>query len=152
MARVLTAVLVTVLVAALTGCTGSAASTSAWADQSDKAMGQAVSSLGTAQVVLDTGRNRLTHAYAVGALADAVEVADKQVATYDELQPPDDLHQLAREVVSSLHDAVELLVAVRTAYSSPGLADDQASALRDRVGAELERLDTLATAVDGATG
>jgi hypothetical protein len=150
--RTLRSLLVIGLLVGLTGCTGSPSSTSAWSDKTDKTIGQAVSSLGTARVVLEADRqHHVTHSYAVGALTDAVEVADKEVGKYDAMQPPDGRHRLAHHVVAELHEAVRLLGEIRTAYASPGTDDAQGAELLTRIKDTLDRLDTLTTTVDGAT-
>jgi hypothetical protein len=139
------------VVAALAGCAGSPSSTSAWSDTADKTIGQAVSGLGTAQVVLKAyPEGRLTHAYAVGTLTDAVEVTAREVSAFDTVQPPDRLHPLNHKVDDALHRAVELLSVVRTEYSSPALGDDEAHQLLEQVEAALKELDALTRTVKAA--
>lgn len=131
------------------GCgTGRPASTSAWQSSSDRALGQAISGLGTARVAVRVEvRNRAPHTYTVVTVTDAIESTGKEVSTYQVDQPPDGLHQANKVVGQALDDAVSLLVDVRVALASPGLDDARASELIDRIDAQRKKLDDLDKAV-----
>ena len=130
------------------GCAGSPTSRTSWSDTAEQAVGQLVSGLGTAKVVLEANTAaRLTHAYAVGTLTDALETADKEVGAFDVVQPPDDLHPLADRITRELYDAALLLREVRTEVTSPDLTRDAAQELLDRVEDALDSLDTLSATV-----
>jgi hypothetical protein len=137
----------------LGACTGSPSSTSAWQSSSDRALGTAISGLGTARVVVEAeARDDLPHTYAVMTATDAVDTSTKEVATYLVAQPPDRLHRAQHEVSRALQDAVALLAEVRVQLASPGLSRTSARHLVDAIDAMRERLDRLDRAVQEAPG
>ena len=141
------------LLAALTaGCTtGQPASHSAWQSSSHRALGQAISGLGTARVALQVeSADRAPHTYTVVTATDAIESTDKEVSGYQVAQPPDDLHHANKVVGQALDDAVSLLVDVRVALASPGIDAAGARALIDRIDAERKKLDDLDKAVQSS--
>jgi hypothetical protein len=147
-------VLVPVLITCLTtGCTGSPSSTSSWQSASDRALGAAISGLGTARlVVVQHGRGHLPHSYAVVAVTDAVDTASKEVASYVVGQPPDRLHAAGDVVTRALQDAIALLVEVRVALASPGVDPAAARRLVDRIDAARKELDRLDSTVKRSPG
>ncbi|MFL6107856.1 MAG: hypothetical protein ACJ72L_12905 [Marmoricola sp.] len=142
--------LIAVVALLLTGCVGAPLSDAAWSEKADRALGAATTGVGTAQVVLDgVSHDKLTHAYAVVALTDALEATEKQVDGFTVAQPPDGGHARATRVVAELHRALALLVEVRTTCASPGLTTATTSALTAAVKSELVRLDKARAAATG---
>jgi Fe-S cluster biogenesis protein NfuA len=142
-----------VLVGACSGCTGSPASTSSWQSSSDRAIGELISGLGTARIVVEQERrNRLPHTYSTQAVTDAIETSSREISSYIVGQPPDALHRANQTVTLALHDAEALLVEVRVAVASPGLTPSSAHALLTRIDAMRDQLDSLDKAVMKAPG
>jgi hypothetical protein len=141
------------VVALVSGCTGSPSSTSAWQSSTDRTLGQVIAGLGTARIVLvEEAQDDLPHSYAVVTVTDAIDTSTKEVATYLVGQPPDQLHRANAEVTRALQAAVALLVDVRVAVASPGLTPASAMGLLDAVDAMRDRLDELTTAVEKSPG
>jgi hypothetical protein len=134
---------------ALTGCTtGQPSSTSAWQSASDRALGEVISGLGTARIVIEQEqRDRLPHAYAVETVTDTIESSGLEISSYQVAQPPDDLHRANAEVGDALDEASSLLVEIRVAIASPGLTAVSADRLLDRIDALRDELDQLDKAV-----
>lgn len=147
-ARVVLALLLVVLAGALlSGCmTGRPSSTSAWQSASDRALGEAISGLGTARVVVEQEqRNRVPHTYAVVTVTDAIETSGREISSYQLQQPPDALHRANAAVGDALDEASSLLVEVRVMLASPGLTTVSAPRLLaeiDKVRDELDQLDS----------
>jgi hypothetical protein len=136
------------IVAACCGCTGRPASTSAWQSSADRAIGELISGLGTARiVVVQERRNRLPHTYSTQTVTDAIETGSRQISSYLVGQPPDALHAANQAVTVALNEAESLLVEVRVAIASPGLSRSSAADLVTRIDAMRDRLDGLDQAV-----
>jgi hypothetical protein len=139
-----------VLVAGLVAAcgTGAPASTSAWQSSADRALGQALSGLGTARVALRLeAADRAPHAYTVVTVTDAIDTTGKEVSGFQVAQPPDGLHAANKVVGQALDDAVSLLVDVRIALASPGVDAAGAQELIDRLDALRKKLDDLDSTV-----
>jgi hypothetical protein len=144
------AVLAVVLAA---GCTGSPTSTSSWQSSSDRALGEAISGLGTTRLAVEQEvRNRVPHSYAVTTINDAIESADKEVSSYSLAQPPDRLHRANQVVSQALDDAVSLMVDARVELASPGLDHAEAGSLLKQIDALRQRLDDLDSKVMASPG
>ncbi len=119
------------------GCSfrsGAEASSSAWRSSTDKALGAALSSLGTARLLLDGERaDRLPHPYVVVAIRDTVEVLGKQTSSYRISQPPAGRARDQRTVVALLDDSATLLSAAAVVATA---GDDAENA---RTVAEIQR-------------
>jgi hypothetical protein len=141
-------------VVAVSGCgTGSPGSTSAWQSSSERAIGTAISGLGTVRLAVDQEtRDRLPHSYAVVTATDAIDTSTKELSGYLVGQPPDRLHQANQTVAEALQDAVTLMVESRVALASPGVDRSGAHALADRIDAMTDRLDQLDSAVRSDPG
>jgi hypothetical protein len=141
-------------VAALAGCgTGAPASTSAWEGSADRALGQALSGLGTARLALQVeSRDRAPHAFAVVTATDAIETTSKEVSGFQVAQPPDRLHRANKAVGDALDDAVSLMVDVRVALASPGIDRAGARELTARIDALRKKIDHLDTQVKSSPG
>lgn len=141
-------------IAPLAGCTtGHPSSTSAWQSASDRALGEVISGLGTARIVVEQEQhNRLPHTYAVEAVTDSIENSGREISSYQVAQPPDDLHRANAAVGDALDEASSLLVDVRVAIASPGLTTESARNLLDRIDALRKELDELDSAVMSAPG
>jgi hypothetical protein len=152
-ARVLRTVLLVVLVVlagtVLEGCTtGRPSSTSAWQSASDRALGEAISGLGTARVVVDQERrNRVPHTYAVEAVTDTIETSGREISSYQIQQPPDALHRANAAVGDALDEASSLLVEIRVTLASPGLTKASSQRLLEEIDTLRDELDQLDTAV-----
>jgi hypothetical protein len=130
---------------AAAGCaTGRPSSTSSWQSSSHRALGEAISGLGTARLVIQQELHaRLPHTYAVVAVTDAIEASGKEISGYQVEQPPDGLHRASATVGDALDDASSLLVDVRVALASPGLTTESGRRLIDRIDALRDELDQL---------
>jgi hypothetical protein len=149
-ARVLFLSLVLALVGSLLGgcTTGHPSSTSAWQSASDRALGEVISGLGTARVVVQQEqRNRLPHTYAVETVTDTIETSGREVSSYQLQQPPDELHGANAAVGDALDEASSLLVEIRVKLASPGLTSASAQRLVDEIDTLRDELDQLDTAV-----
>jgi hypothetical protein len=137
------------LAAGLSGCmSGRPASTSAWQSASDRALGEAISGLGTARVVVEQEqRNRVLHSYAVVTVTDAIETSGREIAGYQVQQPPDALHRANAVVGDALDEASSLLVEIRVTLASPGLTKATATRLLDEIDSLRDELDQLDSAV-----
>jgi hypothetical protein len=134
---------------ALAGCTtGQPSSTSAWQSASDRALGEVISGLGTARIVVEQEqRNRLPHTYSVEAVTDTIETSGREISSYQVGQPPDRLHRANAVVGDALDEASSLLVEVRVAIASPELTSESAHQLLERIDALRDELDQLDSAV-----
>jgi hypothetical protein len=143
--------LTTILLAA--GCTGRPASTSSWQGAADRALGAAISGLGTARVALEVeSGDRGPHTFTVVTVTDAIETSSKEASSFQVSQPPDALHAANEAVNQGLDDAVSLLVEVRVALASPGVDSAAAQRLVDRVDALRKKLDDLHRTVQRSPG
>lgn len=135
--------------AALAGCgAGSPSSTSSWQGAADRALGQALSGLGTARLAVRVeSENREPHAAVVVTATDAIETTGKEVSGFQVEQPPDALHRANKVVGDTLDEAVSLLVDVRIALASPGIDWTSARQLTDRIDALRKKIDDLDTQV-----
>jgi hypothetical protein len=133
----------------LSGCmTGRPSSTSAWQSASDRALGEAISGLGTARVVVEQEqRNRVPHTYAVVTVTDAIETSGREISSFQVQQPPDALHRANAAVGDALDEASSLLVEVRVTLASPGLPKASARRLLDEIDSLRDQLDQLDSAV-----
>lgn len=140
--------------ATLAGCgTGAPASTSAWQGSADRALGQALSGLGTARLAIKVeSENREPHTAAVVTATDAIDTTGKEVSGFQVEQPPDPLHQANKVVGDALDEAVSLLVDVRIALASPGLDRTSARALMSRIDALRKKIDDLDAKVKSSPG
>jgi hypothetical protein len=149
-ARAIVALFVAALASpALVACTtGQPSSESSWQSASDRAIGAAISGLGTARIVIEQERrDRLPHAYAVETVTDALESSSREISSYQVGQPPDTLHRANAAVDDALGEASSLLVDVRVAVASPGLTETSAHRLLTRIDALRDELDRLDDAV-----
>ncbi|MBO9524214.1 MAG: hypothetical protein J7518_21965 [Nocardioidaceae bacterium] len=147
-AGALVAVLLVVLLVLLCACTtraGSPAGESAWREQADKVLGAAMSSLGTARVVLENDTD-LPHPYAVVTLQDAITSLHRESGSFLTSRPPDDRHTDNDRVVAALGEATTLLTRVSTAVA----ANAGTAALRESVRKAYDDLDDLRTKVAGS--
>ena len=157
-ARVVVAtVLVASGAAALTGCTtGQPSSTSAWQSASDRALGEVISGLGTARIVIEQEqRNRLPHAYAVETVTDTIDSSGLEISSYQVAQPPAGLHRANAVVGDALDEATSLLVEIRVAIASPGLTAVSADRFLDRIDIlrdDLVQLDKAVMEEPGSVG
>jgi hypothetical protein len=139
--------------ALLTGCTGTPASVSSWQSSSDRAIGEALSGLGTSRLAIDLDTDdRAPHSYVVVTVTDAIESASKEVSSFQVAQPPDSLHRANKVVGEALDDAVSLMVDVRVAIASPGLDPATARVLLHRIDTLRKKLDRLDSAVKSSPG
>ncbi|MGY2874846.1 hypothetical protein ACVW00_002036 [Marmoricola sp. URHA0025 HA25] len=136
------------------GCTtGHPSSTSAWQSASDRALGEVISGLGTARLVVQQEqRNRLQHTYSVEAVTDSIETSGREISSYQVQQPPDDLHRANAAVGDALDEASSLLVDVRVALASPGLTEESARRLVQRIDDLRDQLDQLDKTVEKSPG
>jgi len=145
-----TAALVSAAVLLASACTGSPTSAPQWSESAENAIGQTVSGVGTAAVVVSSaGAGRLTRAYAIGSLTDALGTVQKEIDGFASVQPPDALQPLARRVLERLHAALRLLVQTRTRFESPGLAAAATQGSLAELGATLRDLGSLSAEVIG---
>jgi len=145
-ARVLVAVLLVALGdGTLGGCvTGKPSSVSSWQSSSHRAIGEAISALSTARVVIEQERgNRMPHTYSVVAVTDVIETSGKEISSYERAQPPDELHEANATVGDALDKASSILVDVRVTLASPGLTAESARQLISKIDAMREQLDQL---------
>ena len=125
---------------ALTGCgfrSGASESESGWHTKADRALGAAVSSIGTAELLLkSTDHGRLTHTYVVVAIRDTVTVLEKENQAFLSVQPPADLRKQNDTAVRALVGAVQLLnrAVVAVTGSNRGLRDDVLDQLKQAHG------------------
>ena len=137
-----------VTLALAVGCTGQPSSTEAWQKSSHRALGAAISGLGTARLALEQEvADRAPHSYTVVTVTDAIETSGKEVSSYRIGQPPDQLHQANGTVGEALDDAVSLMAEVRVTMASPGADTAAARKLVDRIAALTKKLDELDTQV-----
>lgn len=148
-AGVLVAVVLLVLVSACTTRVGAPTGEMKWREDADKVLGAAMSSLGTARVVLEN-RADLPHPYAVVTLHDTVAGLQKESGSFLSSQPPDDLHAENQAVVAALGEATTVLTQVSTALASPGIDDTSAKPLLRGVKEAYDALDELRTKVSGS--
>lgn len=135
------------------GCTGQPASTSSWQSSADRALGAAISGLGTARVALQVeSDDRGPHAFTVVTVTDAIRTSSQEVSAFQVSQPPDALHGANETVNQGLDDAVSLLVRVRVALASPGVDRAEARRLLGQVDALRTRLDDLDSTVQESPG
>ena len=124
-------------VLALAGCSfrsGTTESDSGWHTKADRALGSAVSSVGTAELLLKSSRDgRLTHPYVVVAIRDTVTDLDKENQAFLSVQPPEKLRKQNDTAVQALEGAVQLLNRAVVAVTGSD------SSLRDSVLKELQK-------------
>ena len=129
------------LLLVLAGCSfrvGSADSTGAWEKSADQVLGTAVSSLGTAELLLENqSGGRVTRSYTVVGLRDAVEVLDKESVTFLTARPPASAVELDRRAVALVEGSLQVLhtAAIAAAGTRPA---DREEALRLVRGARSE--------------
>ncbi|HEX2896192.1 MAG TPA: hypothetical protein VHO29_19470 [Marmoricola sp.] len=138
----------------LAGCgTGAPSSTSSWQGSADRALGQALSGLGTARLAVRVeSEDREPHTAAVVTATDAIDTTGKEVSGFQVEQPPDSLHRANKVVGDALDEAVSLLVDVRIALASPGIDRSAARDLTDRIDALRKKIDHLDTQVKNSPG
>ncbi len=127
----------------LTGCgalVGSPVRESSWPGVTDRALGAALSALGTADVVLRAQRrDHLPRPYAMVTLRDAQTALDQEAASYRSTQPPPDRAEEHAAVVARL-DAVTTVLSRVTVEASAGERTGPALADVRRETAQVERL------------
>ena len=110
-----------VLLVALSGCglrAGTSESESAWRTKADQTLGTALSSLGTAELLLDSrAKGRLTRAYVVVAMRDAVKAVSKENEKFLLVQPPAAVGHDSDRTVSELERAASVLQHASVAIS-----------------------------------
>lgn len=137
----------------LAGCTGQPTSTSAWQGSADRALGQAISGLGTARVALQAEvDDRAPHVANVVTVTDAINTTSQESSGFQVAQPPDALHRANTVVGNALDDAVSLLVHTRIELASPGVDATSAKRLVDQIDAMRKKLDDLDTRVKQSPG
>ena len=137
----------------LAGCTGTPASISSWQSSCDRAIGEALSGLGTSRLAIDLEMDdRAPHSYVVVTVTDAIESSSKEVSSFQVAQPPDSLHRANKVVGQALDDAVSLMVDVRVAVASPGLGPASARVLLERIDSMRKKLNHLDSAVKSSPG
>lgn len=118
----------------LTGCavrSGTPEGESSWHRKADQALGAAVSSLGSAALVLENQANgHLTRSYAVVAVRDAERILNDETATFASVQPPAAEADAQRRAVQALGTALTALNAAGTA-SAHGTARERRRALHE---------------------
>lgn len=125
MGRVRTITLLAVLVPAVLvlagGCglrSGAAVSEAGWRAKADQTLGSAVSSLGTAELVLKNQANgHLTRSYVVVAMRDAQRTLATEVQTFESKQPPSSRVADNRKAVQALGRAMTVLDTASNAAS-----------------------------------
>lgn len=108
----------------LTGCgalIGSPVRESAWPGHTDRALGAALSALGTADIVLRAERrDRLPGPYVRVTLRAAQRTLDQETSSYRDTQPPAGRADEHAAVVARLDAAATVLGRVTVAASDPG--------------------------------
>jgi len=106
----------------LAGCTvrsGTPQSESTWRTKVDQALGAAVSSLGTTELVLEhQADGGLTKNYVVVAVRDALRTLGTEASGFESAQPPPGLEKANEQAVRALGRATTVLNAASTAASS----------------------------------
>jgi hypothetical protein len=127
----------------LGGCdveAGAPASQSSWKSDTDKALGSALSSLGTARLVLDNqAHGRLPVRYVAVSLRDALKVLQTETSGYLTAQPPTSKASENATVVATLQEAIAVLNRAAVAGSSPS----RRSAAYKAVDSEYDRVEKL---------
>jgi hypothetical protein len=104
---------VLVLLLVLTGCAfraGTPASESTWASDTDKALGAALSSLGTAELVLENQvRGHLPDKYVAVALRDTVTTLQTATSSYLLAQPPSSRESANTRAIAAIQATVVVL-------------------------------------------
>lgn len=138
-----------VLLLATTACsvvTGGQPGTSAWKTQADQALGAAESSLGTAQLLLDAElRKRVTTAYAVVGVQDALTALDKKAQKFLQARPAAGKGEPDRRAATALL-AAEAVLHTALDAASGSVAAQRQQAL-DQVRRTREQVSTLRTQV-----
>lgn len=129
----------------LSGCTwriGSPSSHEAWSSGADIALGAALSSLGTAELVLEQqDQGHLPNRYVKVALRDTMRTLDVEAARFRAAQPPDDMLEANGDVTAALEMSVVALNQAATAGSSADVAGRRAA--RRVVAAAYRHVDAL---------
>lgn len=106
-------------------------SVDSWEKTTDQTLGSAVSSLGTAEVLLENqAAGRLTRTYVVVSFRDAIELLERDTVTFLTVQPPAAVVELHRRAVTLVQDAAEVLDAAADSAAAAD-AGERAGALDD---------------------
>jgi hypothetical protein len=139
-----------VLLLAVSGCAvraGAPASDSSWTSATDQALGSALSSLGTARLVLrNLTDGHLPSRYAAVSLRDALRVLQTESSGYLAAQPPSSRVADNATAVAAIQESITVLNQATVAGS--GSAGAQHSAAR-AVDAEYRRVEKLQTRLVG---
>jgi hypothetical protein len=114
--RVLSGVVAAVLVLALVGCAPGTPDEDSWRDDATRAVGDVVTAVQTARLVLTQSQEgRVHHAYLQNLLVDAERNAGMAAETLSSVQPPDVERRRASDVTDRLDQATGLLTDARIA-------------------------------------
>ena len=133
-----------VLALLLSGCAvlaGAPASESSWKSDTDKALGAALSSLGTARLVLDNQADgQLPDRYAAVSLRDALRVLQTETSGYLAAQPPASKTSDNAAAVAAIQHSMTVLNQAAVAGSSTAEERRSASEALDDEYKQIERL------------
>lgn len=123
--RTVAVLLASVVLALVSGCSfrsGTTESDAGWHTKADRTLGTAVSSVGTAELLLKAAaEGRVTHAYVVVAIRDTITVLGKDSEAFLSVQPPTGLrkeHLAAVRAVSAAEDLLDRASVAVTASDS----------------------------------
>jgi hypothetical protein len=115
-ARVRAAVFIVALLLALTGCAPGTPDEDSWRYDARRAVGDVVSAVQTARLVLTQSQEgRVHHAYVQNLLVDAERLGGMAAETLSSVQPPDVEHRRSSDVDDQLERATGLLTDARIA-------------------------------------
>jgi len=134
----------------VSGCAvraGAPASESSWKSDTDKALGSALSSLGTARIVLrQQADGKLPVRYAAVTLRDALRVLQTETSGYLAAQPPASRDSENAAAVAAIEESLTVLNQAAVAGSSTG--EQRRTAYRT-VDAEYRRVEKLQSKLVG---
>lgn len=126
---------------------GAPASESSWRSATDKALGSALGSLGTARLVLSNqAAGRLPSRYAAVSLRDALRVLQTETSAYLAAQPPASDVSDNAVAVAAIQESVTVLN--QAAVAGSGSSQERRLAL-NAVDAEYQRVGKLQTRLVG---
>jgi hypothetical protein len=133
-----------VLALLVAGCAvqaGEPASESSWKSDTDKALGSALSSLGTARLILDNqSHGRLPDRYAAVSLRDATRVLRTETSGYLAAQPP---ASKAPENAAAVNAIEQSLIVLNQAAVAGSSTSEQRRTAFQAVNAEYQRVEKL---------
>ena len=126
---------------------GTPASESSWKSDTDKALGSALSGLGTARLILDNqSHGRLPARYAAVSLRDALRVLQTETSGYLAAQPPASKETENAAAVRAIEESLTALN--QAAVAGPTSSAQRRTAYR-AVDAEYQRVEKLQTRLVG---